>query len=187
AGAESWFGGGARAVQDALEQSGMARSDLHVADLYDPFSIVTLVLLDEYRLTGDVPAGAFVRDGHTGPGGTLPTHTGCGQLSGFYLQGMTPLAEAIIQLRGTGGQRQVPGATVALIGGIGGRMDHHAGVVLGRAARPAPRSRTDCWTARWRPTPMTTWWRRCTGRPHATSSRCRSARRALWRSSSTRK
>jgi acetyl-CoA acetyltransferase len=134
AGAESWFGGGGRAVQDAFDQAGMVRSDLDVAELYDPFSIVTLALLDEYRLTGDVPAGAFVRDGHTGPGGTLPTNTGGGQLSGFYLQGMTPLAEAMIQLRGAGGQRQVPGATVALIGGIGGRMDHHAALVLERAA-----------------------------------------------------
>jgi acetyl-CoA acetyltransferase len=111
-----------------------SRSDLDVAELYDPFSIVTLVLLDEYRLTGDVPAGSFVREGHTGPGGSLPTNTGGGQLSGFYLQGMTPLAEAVIQLRGTGGQRQVPGATVALVGGIGGRLDHHAALVLERAA-----------------------------------------------------
>jgi acetyl-CoA acetyltransferase len=134
AGAESWFGGGGRAVQDALDQAGMVRSDLHVAELYDPFSIVTLALLHEYRLTGDVPADVFVRDGHTGPGGTLPTNTGGGQLSGFYLQGMTPLAEAMIQLRGTGGQRQVPGAAVALVGGIGGRLDHHAALVLERAA-----------------------------------------------------
>ncbi|BBZ59233.1 thiolase [Mycolicibacterium monacense] len=134
AGAESWFGGGGRAVEDALDQAGMSRSDLDVAELYDPFSIVTLVLLDEYRLTGGVPAGAFVRDGHTGPGGTLPTNTGGGQLSGFYLQGMTPLAEAVIQLRGAGGQRQVPDAAVALVGGIGGRLDHHAALILERAA-----------------------------------------------------
>jgi acetyl-CoA acetyltransferase len=134
AGAESWFGGGGRAVDDALGQAGMSRSDLHVAELYDPFSIVTLVLLAEYGLAGDVPAGDFVRDGHTGPGGTLPTNTGGGQLSGFYLQGMTPLAEAVIQLRGTGGQRQVPDATVALVGGIGGRLDHHAALVLERVA-----------------------------------------------------
>jgi len=134
AGTESWFGGGGRAVDDALAQAGMSRSDLHLTELYDPFSIVTLVLLDQYRLTGDVPAGAFVRDGHTGPDGTLPTNTGGGQLSGFYLQGMTPLAEAVIQLRGSGGQRQVPGATVALVGGIGGRLDHHAALVLERAA-----------------------------------------------------
>jgi acetyl-CoA acetyltransferase len=134
AGAESWFGGGCRALDDALAQAGMTRSDLDVAELYDPFSIVTLALLDEYRLTGEVPAGTFVRDGHTGPGGTLPTNTGGGQLSGFYLQGMTPLAEAVIQLRGAGGDRQVPDATVALVGGIGGRLDHHAALVLERAA-----------------------------------------------------
>jgi acetyl-CoA acetyltransferase len=133
-GAESWFGGGVRAVDDALGQAGMTRSDLDVAQLYDPFSIVTLVLLDEYRLTGGTPAGSFVRDGHTAPGGTLPTNTGGGQLSGFYLQGMTPLAEAVIQLRDAGGERQVPDATVALIGGIGGRLDHHAALVLERAA-----------------------------------------------------
>jgi acetyl-CoA acetyltransferase len=112
----------------------MTRSNLHVAELYDPFSIVTLVLLDEYRLTGQVPVGAFVSEGHTGPGGTLPTNTGGGQLSGFYLQGMTPLAEAVIQLRGAGGERQVPAATVALVGGIGGRLDHHAALVLERVA-----------------------------------------------------
>jgi acetyl-CoA acetyltransferase len=134
AGAESWFGGGGQAVDDALRQAGMTRSDLDVAELYDPFSVVTLVLLDEYKLTGDAPVGAFVRDGHTGQGGTLPTNTGGGQLSGFYLQGMTPLAEAVIQLRGAGGERQVPAATVALVGGIGGRLDHHAALLLERAA-----------------------------------------------------
>lgn len=134
AGAESWFGGGRRAVDNALAEAGIARADLDIAELYDPFSIVTLVLLDEYRLTGDTPVGTFVRDGHTGPGGTLPTNTGGGQLSGFYLQGMTPLAEAVIQLRGAGGGRQVPDAAIALVGGIGGRMDHHAALVLERAA-----------------------------------------------------
>jgi acetyl-CoA acetyltransferase len=133
-GAESWFGGGVSAIEDAMAKAGLTRTDLDVAELYDPFSIVTLVLLDEYRLTGGAPAGAFVRDGQTGPGGALPTNTGGGQLSGFYLQGMTPLAEAVIQLRGAGGDRQVPGATTALVGGIGGRMDHHAALVLERAA-----------------------------------------------------
>ncbi|MGB8388462.1 thiolase C-terminal domain-containing protein, partial [Mycobacterium sp.] len=102
--------------------------------LYDPFTIVTLILLDEYRLTGEAPVGEFVRAGQLGPDGALPTNTGGGQLSGFYLQGMTPLAEAVVQLRGTGGARQVPGASTALVGGIGGRMDHHAALVLERAA-----------------------------------------------------
>lgn len=134
AGSESWFGGGRRAVDDALDQAGMSRADLSVAQLYDPFSVVTLMLLEEYGLTGNSSAGDFVRDGRTSAGGTLPTNTGGGQLSGFYLQGMTPLAEAMIQLRGQGGDRQVPGATTALVGGIGGRIDHHGAMILERAA-----------------------------------------------------
>jgi acetyl-CoA acetyltransferase len=134
AGAESWFGGGRRAVDDALAAAGVQRDDLDLAELYDPFSVVTLMLLEEYGLTGGLRAGDFVRDGGTGPGGTLPTNTGGGQLSGFYLQGMTPLAEAMVQLRGEGGGRQVPDAGLALVGGIGGRLDHHAALVLERAA-----------------------------------------------------
>ncbi|EUA30667.1 putative thiolase/acyl transferase [Mycobacterium xenopi 4042] len=94
---------------------------------------MTLILLDEYRLTGDAPAGAFVRDGQIGPMDCCPL-TPAGPAFGYYLQGMTPLAEAVIQLRGAGGARQVPGAAIALVGGIGGRMDHHAALVLERAA-----------------------------------------------------
>ncbi|MFV9452265.1 thiolase family protein [Rhodococcus sp. NM-2] len=134
AGGESWFGGGARAVDDALGQAGMSRTDLDIAQLYDPFSVVTLLLLEEYGLTGGIPAGEFVRGGGTSRGGALPVNTGGGQLSGFYLQGMTPLAEAMIQLRGEGGERQVPDARTALVGGIGGRVDHHAAMILERAA-----------------------------------------------------
>jgi acetyl-CoA acetyltransferase len=134
AGAESWFGGGRRAVDDALDQAGMDRANLDIAQLYDPFSVVTLLLLDEYDLTDGTAAGDFVLDGQTAAGGALPTNTGGGQLSGFYLQGMTPLAEAVIQLRGDGAGRQVPGATTALVAGIGGRVDHHAAVILERAA-----------------------------------------------------
>lgn len=134
AGGESWFGGGRRAVDLALDQAGMSRADLDMAQLYDPFSVVTLMLLDEYGLTGVQPVSDFVRGGGIGPGGALPTNTGGGQLSGFYLQGMTPLAEAIVQLRGAGGERQVPDAATALVGGIGGRVDHHAALILERAA-----------------------------------------------------
>jgi acetyl-CoA acetyltransferase len=134
AGGESWFGGGARAVDDALATAGLSRRDLDVVELYDPFTIVTLCLLEEYGLCEPGGAGEFVRGGAIAPGGALPLNTGGGQLSGFYLQGMTPLAEAIIQLRGAGGDRQVPGAQTALVTGIGGRVDHHEALVLARAA-----------------------------------------------------
>jgi acetyl-CoA acetyltransferase len=130
AGAESWFGGGRRALDDALTEAGMARGDLDVLELYDPFTIVTLCLLEEYGFCEPGKAGPLVSSGALAPGGALPTNTGGGQLSGFYLQGMTPLVEALIQLRGEGGERQVPGAHTALVGGIGGRLDHHASLIL---------------------------------------------------------
>jgi acetyl-CoA acetyltransferase len=130
AGAESWFGGGRRAVDEALAGAGMTRGDLDVLQLYDPFTVVTLQLLEEYGFTSPGTAGELARAGGLSPGGALPTNTGGGQLSGFYLQGMTPLAEAVVQLRGAGGRRQVPGAGTALVGGLGGRTDHHACLVL---------------------------------------------------------
>ncbi|HEY3878167.1 MAG TPA: thiolase family protein [Trebonia sp.] len=134
AGGESWFGGGRPAVDDALAMAGLARDELDVAELYDPFSIVTLCLLEEYGFCEPGQAGKFVRGGGIAPGGDLPVNTGGGQLSGFYLQGMTPLAEAVIQLRGDGGDRQVAGAGTALVTGIGGRIDHHEALVLAREA-----------------------------------------------------
>ena len=130
AGAESWFGGGRRAVDDALAAAGRTRADLDVLELYDPFSVVTLHLLEEYGFCPPGGAGPLARAGGIAPGGELPTNTGGGQLSGFYLQGMTPLVEAVEQLRGDAGARQVPQARTALVGGIGGRLDHHAALVL---------------------------------------------------------
>jgi acetyl-CoA acetyltransferase len=129
---ESWFGGGRRAVDDALRVADRTRADLDVLELYDPFSVVTLILLEEYGFCEPGGASKLVQTGGIAPGGSLPTNTGGGQLSGFYLQGMTPLAEAIIQLRDTGGARQVAGAKTALVGGIGGRIDHHACAILER-------------------------------------------------------
>ena len=134
AGGESWFGGGGQAVDDALAMARTSRAGLDVVELYDPFSIVTLCLLEEYGFCASGQAGTFVRGGGIAPGGELPVNTGGGQLSGFYLQGMTPLAEALIQLRGDGGERQVAGARTALVTGIGGRADHHEALVLAREA-----------------------------------------------------
>lgn len=127
---ESWFGGGRRAATDALAMAGLGQGDIDVIELYDPFSVVTLCLLEEYGFCDPGTAGKQALSGAIAPGGSLPTNTGGGQLSGFYLQGMTPLIEAIEQLRGNGGARQVAGAQRAFVGGIGGRMDHHAALVL---------------------------------------------------------
>lgn len=131
---ESWFGGGGRATADALAAAGRTHADIDVVELYDPFSVVTLCLLEEYGFVKAGDAGPMALAGEFAPGGSLPVNTGGGQLSGFYLQGMTPLVEAVEQLRGTAGARQVDGAATALVAGIGGRLDHHASIVLEVAA-----------------------------------------------------
>lgn len=135
AGDESWFGGGAgRALDEALLQARRVRTDIDVHEIYDPFSVVTLCLLEDYGLVEPGTAGKVARSGALAPGGDLPVNTGGGQLSGFYLQGMTPLAEGIIQIRGAGGDRQVANASTALVTGLGGRIDHHAVLILERGA-----------------------------------------------------
>lgn len=135
AGAESWFGGDAAgALDQALLQARRTRADIDVHQIYDPFSVVTLCLLEDYGLVEPGTAGKVARSGALAPGGDLPVNTGGGQLSGFYLQGITPLAEGIIQVRRLGGDRQVAGASTALVTGLGGRLDHHAVLILDRQA-----------------------------------------------------
>ena len=134
-GGESWFGGDAgSALDDALARAARTRDDLDVVEIYDPFSVTTLCLLEDYGLVAAGTAGKVVRSGAIAPGGELPVNTGGGQLSGFYLQGMTPLAEGIIQVRGAGGDRQVADVSTALVTGLGGRLDHHAVLILDRQA-----------------------------------------------------
>jgi hypothetical protein len=71
-----------------------------------------------------------VEDGKLGPGGSLPTNTGGGELSGYYMWGMTPLSEGVIQARGQGGERQVPKHDVVLVSCQGGVLDYHGCLVL---------------------------------------------------------
>jgi acetyl-CoA acetyltransferase len=118
------------AAGQALRMAGFELQDVDVCELYDCFSYSTIVLLEDLGFCEKGRGGDFVLDGNILPGGTIPTNTGGGQLSGHYLQGMTPLCEAIIQIRGDGGDRQVPDAQVALVHGHGGVFNLHACTVL---------------------------------------------------------
>ena len=71
-----------------------------------------------------------MEDGKTGPGGSFPLNTGGGQLSSYYMWGMTPLSEAVIQARGDGGERQVRDHSVVLVSGNGGTLSTHSTLVL---------------------------------------------------------
>jgi hypothetical protein len=65
----------------------------------------------------------------------LPCNTGGGQLSSYYMWGFTPLSEAIIQIRGAAGARQVARNDLAMVSGNGGILEYHSTLVLGREAR----------------------------------------------------
>ena len=115
-----------------MKMAGITPSDVDVREIYDCYTYTVLITLEDYGFCRKGEAGELAASGALAPGGALPTNTGGGQLSGFYLWGMTPLVEAVQQVRGqAGGGRQVPRHDVALVSGNGGILDHHATLVLG--------------------------------------------------------
>jgi acetyl-CoA acetyltransferase len=127
---ETLTSGAVLAKDTALRMAGVELSDIDVVELYDCYTFTVLVTLEDYGFCKKGEGGPFVADGRTAPGGSLPLNTGGGQLSAFYMWGMTPIAEAVIQLRGEGGARQVPAAKLALVSGNGGILSTHSTLIL---------------------------------------------------------
>ncbi len=115
----------AMAARDAAAQM-WARTDLKpvdvdVAELYDGFSVLTLSWLEALEFCGEGESGDYVDGGdRIGLGGELPLNTYGGQLSAGRLHGFWLFHEAVLQLRGQAGLRQVPGAQVAVTSAGGG-------------------------------------------------------------------
>ncbi|MHB8576290.1 MAG: thiolase family protein, partial [Dehalococcoidia bacterium] len=118
------------AKESAFRMAEIGAEDVNVCELYDCYTYTVLVTLEDYGFCGKGEGGAFVQDGKLGPGGSLPTNTGGGQLSGYYMWGMTPVSEAVIQTRGQGGERQVERHDVVLVSGNGGILNYHGCLVL---------------------------------------------------------
>lgn len=118
------------AAESAFRMASAGPRDVTVCELYDCYTYTVLVTLEDYGFCGKGEGGPFVEDGKLGPGGSLPTNTGGGELSGYYMWGMTPLSEAVIQGRGQGGDRQVEKNDLILCTGNGGILSHHACLVL---------------------------------------------------------
>jgi acetyl-CoA acetyltransferase len=123
-------GGGVLAKETAFRMAGIGVGDVDIAQIYDAFTYSTLVVLEDYGFCGRGEAKNFVMDGRIAPGGTLPVNTGGGHLSGYYVQGMTPVSEGVIQARGHGGARQCAKRDVVLVTNDGGCLDYHACLVL---------------------------------------------------------
>jgi acetyl-CoA acetyltransferase len=98
-------------------------ADVDVAELYDGFSIITMTWLEALGFCGKGESGPFVEGGaRIALDGELPLNTHGGQLSGGRLHGYGFLHEACTQLWGDGGERQVPGAEVAVAAAGGGPL-----------------------------------------------------------------
>jgi acetyl-CoA acetyltransferase len=118
----------------AYRIAGMGPADIDVAQIYDCFTPVVLIELEDLGFCKKGEAGAFVASGETALGGSLPMNTNGGLLSHSHPGNpgsMFALTEAIAQLRGNSGKRQVSGAETALVHGQGGIMSSHATLILG--------------------------------------------------------
>jgi acetyl-CoA acetyltransferase len=99
----------------------LSPSDVDVAQLYDGFTILTLLWLEALGFCEVGEGGPFVEGGkRIALDGDLPLNTSGGQLSAGRLHGFGLLHEALVQLRGEGGARQVPGDPEVAVVGVGG-------------------------------------------------------------------
>ena len=117
----------------AFERAGLTPADVDVCELYDAFTYMLLITLEDLGFCGKGEAGAFVEDGRLRLGGALPTNTDGGGLSACHpgQRGLFLIVEATRQLRGEAGDRQVPGAEIACVSGTGGWFCSNGTMLLG--------------------------------------------------------
>ncbi|MGO4754613.1 acetyl-CoA acetyltransferase, partial [Streptomyces sp. 2MCAF27] len=125
--------------RQAFERAGVRPSDIDVAELYDAFTYMTLVTLEDLGFCAKGEGGAFAGKGRLTLTGDLPTNTDGGGLSACHpgMRGLFLLVEAVRQLRGEAGERQVRKAggrlpELAVASGTGGWFCSSGTVVLGR-------------------------------------------------------
>ncbi|GAA1113559.1 lipid-transfer protein [Nocardiopsis composta] len=113
-GADPTTSAAARLAPRLYAMAGLGPADVDVAELYDCFTWTVLVQLEDYGFCAKGEGGPYAASGALRIGGELPVNTHGGFLSEGYVHGINHVAEAVQQLRGEAGGRQVPGAEVAL-------------------------------------------------------------------------
>ena len=128
--------GAEAAGKAAYAMAGVGPADIKAIELYDAFTINTILFLEDLGFCRKGEGGAFVSGGRIGPNGSLAVNTNGGGLSychpGMY--GLFILIEAVRQVRGECGARQVRNCEVALAHGNGGVLSSQATVILGTQA-----------------------------------------------------
>ena len=116
---------------DAMRSAGIDHADVDHMMVYDAFAHLPIWGLEDLGFCARGEAPAFIEDGNTRPGGTLPLNTNGGGLSYMHsgMYGMYALQESVRQLRGTA-PAQVPGAEVSVCLGVGGMFAASGCIVM---------------------------------------------------------
>jgi acetyl-CoA acetyltransferase len=129
--------GGKPSAAQAYRMAGLGPRDMSFAELYDCFTVVVIVTLEDYGFCASGEGGPWVEGGRIEPGGDLPVNTHGGLLSQGHVEGMLHVTEAVKQLRGNAvePERQVKDARFGIVSGHGASLSAHATLILGREAR----------------------------------------------------
>ena len=131
----AWHTAAERSGRDALRMAGVGLNAIDLVEIYDSFTITVLMTLEALGFCGRGESGRFVAESRIAPGGSFPMNTNGGGLSyahpGMY--GIFLLIEAVRQLRHECGERQVAGASTALVHGTGGTLSSSATCILSRS------------------------------------------------------
>lgn len=125
---------GAISGPEALRRAGVRHDEVNFIQPYDSFTITVLMTLEDLGFCAKGEGGSFVEGGRLAPGGAMPAMTSGGGLSYNHpgALGVLLLVEAVRQLRGEAGARQVPNARIGLVHGVGGMFSTASTVVLAR-------------------------------------------------------
>ncbi len=127
-----------RARDHAFKMAGITLKDIDCAQFYDCFAGEVLFQLEDYGWCAKGEGGPFIESGAIGPGGSIPVNTSGGLLSCYHQGDLTGMAEAIRQVRGECGPRQVKDCDIVLQTGHGGELlspgmcSIHTTTILGR-------------------------------------------------------
>lgn len=120
-----------RLAPELFARAGMTPADIDVAQIYDHFSGLVLMALEEYGFCSKGESGAFVAEGSIRwPDGKLPINTSGGQLSEAYVHGVNLLLEGVRQLRGESTSQVKDARNCLVTGGLG--VSPTSGAILRR-------------------------------------------------------
>lgn len=127
--------GVAGAARRAFAQAGVKPADIDVVELYDAFTINTILFLEDMGFCPKGEGGRFVENGAIAPGGKLAVNTNGGGLSCVHpgMYGLFTMVEAAQQVMHVAGERQISGTRLAVSQGNGGELSSEAVLVLGSA------------------------------------------------------